>query len=64
MPPKKRFTAAEFPETYPEHEVAENEVLMVFTHDSGAEYFHDWWREEGAVLFQAWLDKQPKEGDV
>lgn len=60
---KKRFTDVSFPPQYPEHEVAENEVFMCFRNDSGAEYFRDWWKAEGAVLFAAWLDKQPKEGD-
>lgn len=40
------------------YRLADHEVLMAFNGDSYAAAFHDWWDEEGAVLFQDWLNRQ------
>lgn len=57
-PKPEPFTGMTFPRFYPQHEVAEHEVLMAFNGDSDALAFYDWWDREGAVAFNQYLTKR------
>lgn len=54
----ERFTAVDFPRTYPQESVADHEVLMAFNGDPDAIAFRDWWEEQGAEVFAKWLKRQ------
>lgn len=51
MAPENTFTDLSFPDQYPQHEVAEHEVLLSFRNDSDAVHFREWWHHAGASLF-------------
>lgn len=57
------FTDLDFLNEYPAGRVAENEVFMSFNEDSEAIAFREWWNEEGAVGFFAWLREREKENE-
>ncbi len=58
-----QFDALSFPKEYPQHDVAEHEVLMAFNNDADAISFREWWSRGGAVMFGAWLEEmQAEEG--
>jgi hypothetical protein len=58
--PADRFTAVDFPDTYPQESVADHEVLMAFDGDSDAEAFRAWWLEQGSEVFAVWLKASGK----
>lgn len=55
-----KFDGMNFLSEYPGNTVAAHELFMSFTNDQDAEDFTYWWNDEGAVMFQAWLDEQRK----
>lgn len=55
----KPFSDVDFPRERTYH-LAEHEVFLSFNGDSDAAAFTEWWDEEGAVVFQDWLNRQEK----
>lgn len=53
----KPFTAVTLCKQYPQHDVAEHEVFMSFVNDAHAVDFQEWWQDEGAVLFNGWMQR-------
>jgi hypothetical protein len=51
-----RFTGVTFHDEV-RREAADHEVFMGFNGDSDATAFREWWEEEGAVLFAAYLKR-------
>ncbi len=54
-PTGKPFADVTFASEYPQHNVADHDVLLSFDGDSQAVAFHEWWGVEGAVAFGDWL---------
>ncbi len=54
-----RFIDVSFPRQYPQHDVADNEVLLSFRNDEDGIRFREWWHEQGSGLFGKWLRSRP-----
>ena len=60
-PGPSRFIDVEFPSQFRPEDVADHEVYMSFRNDSDALAFHEWWADQGAVLFAEYLKTWPGE---
>jgi hypothetical protein len=49
------FRLVDFPGEYPQQDVFEHHVLMAFSRDKDALLFHEWWRSQGAIAFNRWM---------
>ena len=57
MPKPERFTDVTFHDEVRRH-AADHEVFMGFVNDDGAGAFREWWEEQGAVAFAAYLKRR------